>query len=274
MLRRSGIARSLDPTVPPNLAIIVLSGCVLLATGIGAALGGAGPVEVVVQAFGRSLSVFLAWALCREADPDHAPSALLSGVGTAACMLRLPVPDVIMLVWFLLLLRILNRTSGHTATTADCGVLVFFTFWPQWVGMVLAGPLAAAALLLDGRLNRPAAGRLLPAAIALMAAVAALCAGRYAVISSLTFPEMLLVLTGTVLFIPVISASRHLHSLDDTGFSSLDSRRVRSAQALALLGAIGAAPLGVFAIAPLWSALLSAGVWHLLRMVGGGRPTG
>lgn len=129
----SGVVRSIDPSFPPNFAMIVL----VIATSI---------IGVVVYPFlfnytsmGMSISwgiragisVFLSWALARELDPDHDLSALFTA-GIMFVMIFIfsfQLSGIILLVWILLIMRVLNRTSGKHASILDSLVILGFGIW-------------------------------------------------------------------------------------------------------------------------------------------------
>ncbi|WP_265580710.1 hypothetical protein [Methanofollis aquaemaris] len=259
----SGIVRPLDFSYPTNRAIAIFSLVIFFIKTAATALTGTGIVGPVILGVAAGMAVFLAWALGREVDPDHDPSALLAAALTAAALLVLPASDILTLLWLLLVLRIVNRTSGLTATGVDVALVLALTLWPLWQGFLMAGPLTAAALLLDKTLRKPAPHRIPAAALALTAAAAALFAGRGTAITTPLLPIGIIVAVATVLFLRAIAAASTIRSSGDSGGGTLEPGRVRAAQALALATALAALPWSFGAVAPLWAAVLAAGVWRV-----------
>ncbi|QYZ79760.1 hypothetical protein E2N92_10130 [Methanofollis formosanus] len=263
----SGIARPLDFSYPTNRAIVIFSLAVFVTRTAATALTGIGIVGSTIPGAAAGLAVFLAWALGREVDPDHAYSALLAAALTAAALLVLPVFDVITLLWLLLLLRVVNRTTGRAATTTDVALVLILTLWPLRQGFLIAGPIAAAALILDGTLRKPAPHRIPAAALALAAAATAFFAGRGTAITTPPLPIGITIVVATVLFLRAIVASSTVRSSGDGGGGPLDPGRVRAAQALALATALVALPWNPAGVAPLWAAVLAAGIWQVWLMI-------
>ena len=94
---------------------------------------------------GMGLAVFISWALARELDPD-APWAAFVVVGLSTIALWLwPNPDLVLLFFILLMLRLVNRSSGVPARLADVLLLIAYTTWLLYQGQLIAGVLATAA---------------------------------------------------------------------------------------------------------------------------------
>lgn len=263
----SGIARPLDLSSPTNRAIVLLSLAVFVVSTAIQILAGLGIIGALVKGFGAGLAVFFAWALGREVDPDHDLSALLAAGFMVVAFFVLPVPDLVTLLWSLLLLRVVNQTTGRAATVTDLVLLLLLTLWPLWHGFLMAGPLAAAAFLLDRAYLRSAPDRLLAAVLALAATVAAVLAG-WSTGFSAPSPELVVIATlATVLFLSVIATMRMPWSTGDHGGVPLHPGRVRAAQALALATALLALLWNSWALIPLWAAIFAAGVWEVWETI-------
>jgi hypothetical protein len=257
----SGIARPLDLSYQTNRTIVLLALAALLVSATVLALAGTGIVETLIRGSAAALAVFLAWALCREVDPDHEVAALLAAVMTTGALLILPIPDILTLLWALLVIRVVNRTTGRAATTTDLVLVFLLTLWPLSRGFLPAGPIAAATFFLDGRLKDPARNRLPFAAVALLATAVALLATPV----HLDIPSPAAgigIAAATVLFIPAIAASKTVHSREDSGDRPLDPGRVMTGQGIALTTGVSAATADPGALAPIWAAILAVGLWH------------
>lgn len=235
----TGIGRAVDPRYPTNLAIILLMLAVAAGCGVAAADAGAGARA--------ALDVFFAWALCRELDPDHDLSAFLAAalvlLGLAAA-----APASVHLFWLLLVVRVVNRTTGLSATLIDSALVVFLGVRSGY-GLFTALAFALDALLRHGRKRQW-----------LFAAAALLLSPWQSLRWAQT--DLVVPLCLALLFLPVVHASARLASLDDASAQPVDPARVRCGQLLALA-------FGLFSGVewqqqlPLWTAVAAASLWHI-----------
>ena len=115
----TALGRPIDPDYPTNRAIALVALTATVAAGIWALLSGVALPETASQAVRAGLTVFLAWAIGRELDPDHDLSAF---VGVALALIGLTLldaPSLFLDFWLLLSLRLVNRTSGLPAKPMD-----------------------------------------------------------------------------------------------------------------------------------------------------------
>ncbi|AHM59996.1 hypothetical protein D770_08665 [Flammeovirgaceae bacterium 311] len=108
-------------------------------------------------AFGLSigLAVFFSWAITRELDPDSGWAAFLA-IGLASVALWFwPYPLVKLLFLILMLLRLMNRSTGIAAKIPDVILILALTGWLLWEEQLIAGVFATLALWSNGRLPNP-----------------------------------------------------------------------------------------------------------------------
>ncbi len=88
----------------------------------------------------------------------------------------------------------------------------------------------------------------------------------------LSLPVLLAVLAMSVLFVPVMIASRQLRTISDQTSEPLNPRRVQAAQVIALLTGIQIAlwdgDPGVVSLMPLWAAMLGLSLYRLVVIYG------
>jgi hypothetical protein len=285
----SGIGRPLDFGHATNRWIVGGSAAVLVTAGLVLGIASEQWVASWSDALRLALAVFLAWAICRELDPDHEMAALgAAGLCAAALAMGLsltwptplPLPGIAECFALLLAMRVVNRTTGAPATLADALAVLGLGIWladagSDWVYLA-AG---AAALVLDGMLPprslRSVATAALLSLLALVVAVfvARTFTGAGPLPVGLPHPAALLpALVLLMLFVVVIRDAGTLHSIgDDTGLP-LHPSRVRTGQMLS--AAVGAAAVatrgfeGLLLLLPLWSAIAVAGGDRLLRRRG------
>ena len=197
------------------------------------------------------LSVFFAWAITRELDPDH-PGAALLAASLAA-------------VWggyssglFLLLLgmRVVNRTPGVPARLLD-SLLLLGLAWSR----PNAAWIAAAAFLLDAWLEQGLKRHYVFASLAL------LCMAQSDNLSGAGIsPQLSWGLLLCLSFLSLCSTVEPLRSRGDACDAPLDGGRVLAAQFLAVLAALLSVwcwqALGVYAWWSLWSGLFAVVFWR------------
>jgi len=171
----TGIARIVDPRLPTHqfhLAVAVLGGLVVMAV----ELEKRGSItEALGPAANAGVTVFLAWALAREVDPDEARTANLAALLVVAARLLAGPGNLAALLMFLLATRIVLRSTGLQPTLLDG--LVFLPVAAFLAGRTVAGWMAALilayALAHDHRLPDPARGYSLIAAFFVSASASA-----------------------------------------------------------------------------------------------------
>lgn len=227
--------RSLDPGYPTNLAMVLW---VALAWWL---WGGA-----------AGLSIFFAWALTRELDPDRPLAALL-----AALLATLWGGYSSGLFLLLLGMRFVNRTPGVPARWLDSLVLL---------GLAWSRPnaawIAAAAFFLDAVLDKPLRRHLVFGSLALGSLAQSDCLSAAG-----PSPQLSSGLLLGASFLLVCLAKPPTSGGDEDG-RRLNPSRVLAAQLLAMLGALASAwcwqEMGVFAWWSLWSGLFAVVFWRTL----------
>ncbi len=232
----SGIGRPLDFAWPTNVAIFLVTIAVGILSAASGIWNGLPPAEMAWPAVRTAGNVFLAWALCREIDPDHQRTAFVASAAVLLWAVFKEDPPLLPGLWLIMATRFLNRSTGIKPTPLD---------WLGFIGLGLwlAYDLSATFIPLDP--SRP----LLAAGIALALSLA---------------------------FLPVYKASESVMSVgDDTG-TPLSPRAVQRSQvfilALGLLLAVVFGMDGVAWYAPAWAAVLGASTSLGRRPQRVGRP--
>jgi hypothetical protein len=266
MAPASGLARTVDLHYPTNRAIVVLFAAVVIGDILVRYSLGMGVTESLLGGILSGIAVFLAWALARELDPDDDYAAFASAGLMIVALAVFPFPDLIFSLLVLLLLRIVNRTTGIPSHPLDTAAVLVLTAWPLFKGFISGGAATTAALLLDSRLSNPTRRNLWAAGLAVLETVIffpivgmrAGPAGLYRVAA---------LLIASLLFLPVVFGSRRVVSLGDVTGEPLDSVRVRAAQVLGLATADAAVFIGgsalLVALLPLWAGLLGTGLFRI-----------
>jgi len=268
------IARRVDPEYPTNRAIIILT---LVITAMAAAASlfmGQAPIESIISGLIAGLAVFLAWAIARELDPDSEYAAFLPALICICLLIFFPQPGVLTALFLLLLLRIINRTTGQPAGVLDSAALLLLAGWLVLGGFWVAGPAAIVAFILDRRLNDPNHRQGWFAVIAFLGMLGILLYGNV--------PRMIppdssaiswLFLLAPLLFLSVIQRSGRVRSPGDQTGEPLDTGRVQAARVLFLsvvMLAIATGGSGIMAILLVpWAGLVGLGMYGMYIRVQG-----
>lgn len=171
----TGIARIIDPRLRTHqfhLGVAVLGGLIVMAVELerqGSLAEALGP------AVNAGITVFLAWAIAREVDPDEARTANLAAVLAVVARLLAGPGNLIALVMLLLATRIVLRSTGLKPTILDG--LLFLPLAAFLAGRTVTGWMAALALAYalahDHRLPDPTRGYSLISAFVVSATASA-----------------------------------------------------------------------------------------------------
>lgn len=155
MYRFTSIARPIDPAYLTNRALLlVLPLVMLLSAGLALIVDmGSSPMSV---AFSGALAAFAAWALTRELAPDHNGAAFVALVLAWIANVAFGANLVLLLFVAVLLVRLVNRSTGLPWRPLDTlGVLGFCI----WAAVSTQQPLilivTSVAFTLDAKLKEP-----------------------------------------------------------------------------------------------------------------------
>ena len=266
----TAIARPIDSNYPTNRAIALLALAVIVGGTVLRLIAGANFMQSISWGVAAGLAVFLAWALARELDPDHALSAFVAAGLALIGLFFFDLPGLTVLFWMIILLRIVNRTAGLPATILDSLLVLGIGSWLTLQGNWVYGLMTALAFLLDSQLSPPHRRHLLFAAIALLVTVMLFFFdGSMPRVGESSPAIVLAVLVMSALFVPVIIVSRKLKTVGDQTNEPLDPRRVQAAQGIALLTGILRAwwngyP-GLVSFMPLWAAMVGTSLYSFLN---------
>lgn len=179
---------------------------------------------------------------------------------------------IILLVWILLIIRVINRTSGKHASILDSLVImgfgVWFTYQEGWIYMLIT----LLVFLLDSWMSSPNKNHRYFAFISFIILVASIIFGVSMTLNIPSFLNRLILLLISILFLLQISASSRIRSFDDQGICRLESKRVRVSQLMILITGLSIVFLGndygMMSMIPLWVAILGVSVYRLIIVTG------
>ena len=268
-IRLSTIGRPIDVHDRTNRTIVLVATGTLLAGVILSLVQGDAWGNAVIQGLTWGGSTFLAWALCRETDPDRWYSAFFAAAGALGGVIWLGSPGFLFLFWFLLAMRYINRSTGAPPGALDFvalyGIKLWLGFTAHWTIPLLTFPTVFFADIQ----RFPKAVRIgLPLALPTAAVLLGFARGWHFVTPQWGWLEIL-GLTAIVLTVaPVIASYRCVRSVDDRAGMPLKSHRVQwalgwvagAAMILTLTGAATIQELG-----PVWAALAGTVVGWLIE---------
>ena len=265
----SSLGRPLDRAYTSNRGIAAFSGMAFAAAIVIEVLRGRPILSALVFGLVAGVTVFLAWALTRELDPDHDVSAFLGAALALVAVWAAYPPGLLALFLTLLLLRVVSRSTGMASRPSDSAVIALLAAFLTWVGAWYMGVAAALAFLLDARLpppHRPQAyvsvAMILVVASYLVTSAPGLGLAPGFGSGGAMWAAALIPVLGTLAMVPLIVASGDIRSFGDVGGERLEARRVRAAQILALVIGWGAVLTlgwaGLTAMLPLWAAIFGA----------------
>jgi len=278
IVRVSKVVRTVNLRVPSNRFVAAASAAGFLAVLAREIAGGTPYINAGRAGMQIALSIFLAWAVARELDPDSTSSAGLAAFAGAAIYF-MGEAGMWSVAALLFAVRITLRSSGSAPNVFDLiwlpGIAALSAQSP---GGWIAGLALAFALALTCRLPQKAPRRSLISAVVAVAAVAFVSLAKGALGPSFLRPTVAqsLVLAAALLSIPALRA-RPPKSVGDEDGHPLHRKRLTSARALALatglLTTVWIGGRAVPELASLWAATIGVGV-TVLRGAHSGETSG
>ncbi len=270
MNKFTAIARPLDFSYKSNRFIVLAMMGVILAGSAYQWISGTPVLPGFSWGFQAGLTVFLTWALGRELDPDFPSSAVIAAVFSFLVILVLPLPTLGMIFWLLILLRILNHTTGLSPTFFDLLSFIGIAFWISQDGNWEYLCLSSLALFLDYIVFEKERKKLVFAGLGLvlLAYISVLKPLPLHPAENFLIPG-LLALAASMLFLPIIIRSRKVDSTCDQTQVKIQPLRLQASQSFGLAAGLIAAgwqsSAGLINFSPFWSAVLGSLLSALIR---------
>jgi hypothetical protein len=264
----TSIGRPIDPRYATNRAIAIVTLIVVMVGTLWQRLSGTAWPTSALWGVQAGLNIFLAWALCRELDPDRPQAGFVAVAFAVLALYRWGLPQLGVILWLLILVRVVNRTAGPPAGVLDVLGLLGLAGWLSLRGNWGYSAITALALFLDGWLPGRARRQLIFALLAvIVTVVTALVGGAPAGQGAPSLTGGLIALALSCCFSPVILSARCVESVGDQTGETLTAVRVQAAQALALLAGVETAfvdgTTAIVTLSPLWAATLGAAITWL-----------
>lgn len=258
--RFTSLARPIDPAFLTNRALLIVLPVVgLLSAGLASFHDmGSGPLSA---AFSGALVAFVAWALTRELAPDYHGAAFVALALAWSINVAFGVRLVLLLFVALLLVRMVNRSTGLPSRPLD--TLSLFGFC-TWAAMSTQQPLilliTSLAFALDARLEDPLRRHYLAAAASLAAFVWMLPGDADLIASDLTLRDWSLIGAFALGIALVAKTNPEPVSYCDTSPDRLDRVRVNAGLIVGLLLAVQALLTNghsAWLETPIWACLIA-----------------
>ncbi|MBS3736387.1 MAG: hypothetical protein V5A87_01510 [Candidatus Bipolaricaulota bacterium] len=261
------IGRPVDPDYPSNAFIMLFSLAVSIGFGVYSYLTGSSALSSLLFGIRSFISVFLAWALGREVDPDRPLSAGLAAIGQVIVIWMVGVPSLLLPLWALLSFRILNRTTGIKAGWADSFLVTAFSLWLGYQFSWVVPGATAVILLSDGLMKDPNRKQIVPGLLTGGATVYLLINSPSIWTGYGDYPVKLGIVLGiSLIFLSVIYDSRKVISTGDESGKKIYAHRVQLTQFIALSVAIlfplGSGVYGFHQFAVFWPVLGGSTLVH------------
>jgi hypothetical protein len=261
----TSIGRPLDPAYPTNRAVLIIMPIGGIVAGSLAGFRGAGLGDAAVAGLVGIAVAVGSWALARELAPDDQAAAFVAMALAYATLLVVGAPSILLLFTCLLLVRVVNRTSGLPARISDSLVVAGLTLATMHATRsLLFAALGALAFAFDATLRDPLRRQWIFAALCL--AGAGLWAAWFGTgiddLATLDGVVVGLVAAVSLVYAVLCLRTRRVESVGDVSGAPLTASRVRAGMFVGLLAAVQALASG------LSGALDSSAVWATLTGVG------
>jgi len=264
----SGIGRPLDFRHRSNRFVVIAAGL----AGLGTLAWGwsVGRDEVVLLSFRVAVSVFLAWAIGRELDPDDTNPAAVATV-VVLPLVALGPPSLSSSAAALIAVRIVVRTTGRSLQWIDGVVLIAAAAylgtqsqtWPALAAVILA-------VGIDRFVTPPGPARTLwfSAVMAMAALVGAMAFSTPPASTQPSRPEWIVIGVTLAAALLALVTTRPPRSRGDSRDESLSQPRLRFGRMLVLLlvmAAIFGGGLAISGLSPLWAAIIGVAIAQVAR---------
>jgi hypothetical protein len=263
----TSIGRTLDPlNYRTHLAIMLM-------TLVGGVIGGAitllngGDLNSAITAgFFMGASIFIAWVIAREVDPDNDYSAFVGAF--LAGVFFVGRVDILSLSAVIILSRLINRVVGPPAKLNDSILALVLVGLSVLMGSWQMGLVGAIGYAMDASLSQPLRLHWIFALLALAISVGyVVLNGVTMSIAMLSTPYLVILIATTLLYGLVIIMTTRITTPCDMTSYRLDPRRVQATMLFLALGAIMTAVLmgenGVNLWVSAWATMAGVAVYRL-----------
>jgi hypothetical protein len=236
--RITSINRPLDPNYPTNRLILLISTIVVVITSLFQLASNSDLLTAAVYGTKAGLSVFLVWAISREIEPDHEIAAFVPVILSLIPVMVYGMHPLLVLYWFLLISRIVNRSTGSKAGILDIMAVLLIGSYLSYEIFWIFGILTAVSLFIDSRLSAPEKFHLFASIIMVGITLFIISRGNDTTIAEISLLRDIALLSMILLFLPFVPGPERLQSNADRTGEPLEAARVRAGKVLFLITSI------------------------------------
>ncbi len=236
------IGRPLDTNYVTNKLISIIALLTFAVIALASAINGETNYSSLIAGIRTGLLIFLLWAISRELDPDNDWSAFVTIFLALALVIFSEIPPLLSFVWLIMLLRIVNHSSGMPAGIMDSLLIAVIGIILAYYTSHMYGFLTATGFIIDSRLKDPAKHHFLTGILLMVISVVILIE-KGGVVFTYQLENMLLFVFGTVLFLPAIVGPAKLKSVGDRTGKTLDAARFQLARIMTVIIFFGIASM-------------------------------
>ncbi|PJF39382.1 MAG: hypothetical protein CUN55_14500 [Phototrophicales bacterium] len=276
MYQFTSLARPIDPKTPSNLIAVLTASIVFIGAAILQLSDGEAVLASLSNAFLGAVTVFVAWVIAREIDPDHQGSSLWTLAIAIVIYALLGESALFSVVGLVIASRFLNRSVGPPPKIGDAIALIGIVGLAVGIhGHWVLGVLIFVALMFENTL--PMSDRksyLYAIGVALVTILAIYFTDNPVFDWTLDVPAIAIaLLTGVAFVFYLLRQPHHLQSSCDDGSRLIEWRRVFAAELLVLMAALSLLIVeganGVAALGSAWAALGGVGWYAIYRYFSG-----
>jgi len=263
--RISSLSRPLDMDYPDNRLIVILCTLVFSASAIFWMLSEDNLLSGIIWGGRAALSVFFAWALTKEIDPDHPESAIIAaGIGMSGLFLS-NYPGLLIALLLVFLFRMVNRSVGVSLTFYDSVLIVIIGIYLVYTGKWIYGIVMSIAFFMDAALSKPVKRHFLFAFISLIASLLGFYRNSIGIGYLSGYYIIALVILVLFFIFRIVLAGR-IGSVSDVSGQQLSDQRVIATCIVALIAGLLAVSEGqtdILAAFPLWAAISGGTIFEI-----------
>jgi len=257
MQKISALSRPLDMNYPDNRLILFLFAVVFVASISVRVFSGDSLIPGLIWSARAALSVFFAWAITKEIDPDNPGSAVIASFLGISVLFFFKGSGLLIAVFLLAILRMVGRTTGVPLTVLDSVLIMLMGTYLVYDGKWAYGILMGIAFFMDATLVEPVRRHLLFGGTAILIGICGLYMNFTLVGFTSEYRYFALLVLVPFLIVRIIFAGTP-RSFTDVSGEHLSGERIVGASFLAFFAgtlALLAGPSEIIATLPLWVAI-------------------
>jgi hypothetical protein len=253
----SSLPRSLDMDRPDNRVIIFLCAVVFIVSIFSRIMSGDHPVQGVIWGGKAALSIFFAWALAKEIDPDNPGSALIASVLGLSALFLFNNLSLLAALLLLFLFRMTSRTVGVPLALYDSILILLMGIYLVYTGEWMYGIIMSIAFIMDATLKKPVRRHFFFAIVSIVSGLLGFSINSSEIVLRYEY-YISAILILVLFFIFRILLAGQTRSLSDRSGQRLSDKRIIATCIVALGAGLLVIPGGstaITAVFPLWAAM-------------------